>query len=367
MIIRKIIHVDMDAFFASIEQRDFPQYRNKPVAVGGTRERGVVAAASYEARKYGVHSAMPTVTARRLCPVLIIVPPRFDIYAQVSDQIMDILRTYTDLVEPLSLDEAFLDVTKNFKGMTSATLIAKAIKEEIRQKTQLTASAGVSINKFLAKIAADINKPDGIFVIEPGQAEAFIEKLSIEKFYGVGKATTERMHANGIYTGSDLKQRTRPELVRLFGKNGRFFYDIARAVDDRPVNPVSIRKSYGREQTFDRDVSEPDELMVKMDDIAMLVWQGLEEQHLAGRTLVIKIKYSDFIQVTRSRTVGEQLNDPDSIVLLAREMLQREFPLRQPVRLLGLTLTNFTGQEPEPDEEGQLELDFTGPAGGHDS
>ena len=358
MNIRKIIHIDMDAFFASIEQRDFPQYRSKPLAVGGTRERGVVAAASYEARKSGVHSAMPTVTARRLCPALIVVPPRFDVYSQVSVQIMEILRSYTDLVEPLSLDEAFLDVTKNFKGITSATLIAKDIKEEIRQKTFLTASAGVSVNKFLAKIASDINKPDGIFVIGPGEAQAFIEKLSIEKFYGVGKATADKMHAHGIFTGNDLKQRSRPELVKLFGKHGRFFYDIARAVDDRPVNPVSIRKSYSREQTFDNDLSEPDELNMKMEDIAMLLWQGLEEHQLSGRTLVIKIKYSDFVQVTRSRTVVEPLDDPDTIIALARDILSREYPLRQPVRLLGLTLTNFTGQEPENDDDDQLEFDF---------
>jgi len=357
MNIRKIIHIDMDAFFASIEQRDFPQYRSKPLAVGGTRDRGVVAAASYEARKFGIHSAMPTVTARRLCSTLIVVPPRFDVYSQVSDQIMEMLRSYTDLVEPLSLDEAFLDVTKNFKGINSATLVARGIKEEIKQKTQLTASAGVSINKFLAKVASDMNKPDGIFVIGPGEAEPFIEKLSIEKFYGVGKATADKMHAHGIFTGGDLKKLSRPELVKLFGKHGRFFYDIARAVDDRPVNPVSIRKSYGREQTFDYDVSEPDELKSKMEDLVSMLWQGLQEQQLSGRTLVIKIKYSDFIQITRSRTVSEPLDDPDAILSLAGEMLNREYPLRKPVRLLGLTLTNFTGQEPETDDD-QLVLDF---------
>jgi DNA polymerase-4 len=360
MDIRKIIHIDMDAFFASIEQRDFPQYRSKPVAVGGARERGVVAAASYEARKFGIHSAMPTVTARRLCPALIIIPPRFDVYVKVSDEIMEILRSYTHLVEPMSLDEAFLDVTGNRKGISSATLIARDIKEEIKRKTSLTASAGVSINKFLAKMASDMDKPDGLFVIRPEEAQAFIDNLKIEKFYGVGKATSDKMHANGIFTGNDLKQRSRPELVRLFGKHGRFFYDIARAVDERPVNPVSIRKSYGREQTFDSDVSDPGELNHKMEDIAMQLWEGLEEHQLRGRTLVVKIKYSDFVQITRSRTIGVPLDDPETIMAMAREIITREYPFRNPVRLLGISVTNLTGREPV-NEDDQLELDFNNP------
>ncbi len=355
--IRKIIHVDMDAFFASIEQRDFPEYRSKPLAVGGARERGVVAAASYEARKFGVHSAMPSVTALRLCPGLIIVPPRFDIYKSVSGEIMDILKTFSDLIEPLSLDEAFLDITNNKKGIPSATLIAGAIKTQIREQTGLTASAGVSMNKFLAKLASDMDKPDGLYVITPRQAQEFIDKLKVEKFFGVGKATAEKMHAHNIYTGSDLKQHTREELVRIFGKHGTFFYDISRSIDNRPVNPERIRKSYGKERTFNRDISEPEELYQKIDDIVTPLWNGLQKSSLEGRTLVLKIKYADFVQVTRSRTLDEALTDPGLIASLSKEMLRTEFPLRDSIRLLGVTLTNF-GDRDEPGSDGQLTISF---------
>jgi len=347
----------MDAFFASIEQRDFPEYRSKPLAVGGARERGVVAAASYEARKFGVHSAMPSLTALRMCPGLIIVPPRFDIYKSVSIGIMDILRSFSDLIEPLSLDEAFLDVTNNKKGIPSATLIAGAIKRQIREQTGLTASAGVSMNKFLAKLASDMDKPDGLYVITPEQAQEFIDGLKVEKFFGVGKATADKMHAHNIYTGGDLKQRSREELVRIFGKHGRFFYDISRTVDNRPVNPERIRKSYGKERTFNTDISEPEELYQKIDDIVTPLWKGLQQSRLEGRTLVLKIKYADFLQVTRSRTLDEAFTDPETISSLSKEMLGNEFPLRDSIRLLGVTLTNF-GESDEPASDGQLTISF---------
>jgi DNA polymerase-4 len=242
---RKIIHIDMDAFYASIEQRDQPDLRNKPVAVGGSSKRGVVTTASYEARKYGVHSAMPSVMAKQKCPGLILVEPRFEVYKSVSEQILKIFYEYTPLVEPLSLDEAFLDVTENKKGIPSATIIAREIKKEIKSETSLTASAGISINKFLAKVACDYNKPDGLFLIRPEEAEKFVENLAIEKFFGIGKVTAGKMHKMGIHSGRDLKKFSQAELINLFGKAGSYFYDMARAIDNRPVNPDRIRKSVG--------------------------------------------------------------------------------------------------------------------------
>ncbi|MCK5700612.1 MAG: DNA polymerase IV, partial [Cyclobacteriaceae bacterium] len=253
---RKIIHIDMDAFFASIEQRDNPDLLGKPVAVGGAGKRGVVAAASYEARKFGVFSAMPASIALRKCPELIFTKPRFDVYKEVSNQIRQIFLEYTDLVEPLSLDEAYLDVTENKKGLGSATIIAREIKSKINSTTHLIASAGVSINKFLAKVASDQDKPDGLYVIKPNQAESFVDGLAIEKFFGIGKVTAKKMHELGINTGADLKQISIEELVRRFGKVGRYYFDIARAIDKRLVNPNRIRKSLGAERTFEDDLIE---------------------------------------------------------------------------------------------------------------
>ena len=340
MDIRKIIHIDMDAFYASIEQRDFPEYRGKPLAVGGAGARGVVAAASYEARKFGVHSAMATLTAKKKCQVLIIVPPRFNVYKQVSREIMGIFYTYTDKVEPLSLDEAFLDVTLNKKNIPSATYIAREIKSLIKEQTTLTASAGVSFNKFLAKVASDIQKPDGLVVIKPEDAEKFIEALEIEKFYGIGKATAERMHKMGIYTGKDLKERPLEDLVKVFGKNGDFFYKIARAQDDREVETESIRKSYSKEQTFETDVDDLQILKERIEKIAVPLWKGLNRTGFKGKTITLKIKYADFIQVTRSRTLPRPVDDYQLLLSVVVELLGNEFPLRDKIRLLGIGLSN---------------------------
>src|SRR5690606_2708567 len=284
---RKIIHIDMDAFFASVEQRDNPELRGKPVAVGGTSRRGVVAAASYEARAYGVRSAMPTVVARRRCPQLILVKSRFDVYRAVSHQIREIFYTYTDLVEPLSIDEAFLDVTHVKQGPPSATLIAREIKARILKETGLTASAGVSINKFLAKLASDVNKPDGLTVILPEEAEAFVAALPVDRFYGVGPVTAERMRAMGIETGADLRARSEEELRKHFGKAGSHFYRIARALDDRPVRPDRQRKSVGAERTFEEDLIKEADLLKRLEYISAEVARRLERSGTTGRTVTL--------------------------------------------------------------------------------
>lgn len=354
--IRKIIHIDMDAFYASIEQRDNPEYKGKPLAVGGTGARGVVAAASYEARKYGIHSAMATLTAKKRYQELIVVPPRFNIYKRVSREIMEIFYAYTDMVEPLSLDEAFLDVTHNKKNISSATYIAREIKSHIKEQTALTASAGVSFNKFLAKIASDMQKPDGLVVIKPEESGRFIEALKIEKFYGIGKATADRMHKMGIFTGKDLKERSLEELVRIFGKNGEFFYKIARAQDDREVNTESIRKSYSREQTFDTDIDDLNTLKEKIEKIAVPLWKGLNRTGFKGKTITLKIKYADFIQVTRSKTIHNFVDDYQLFLSVVFELLENEFPLRYKIRLLGIGISN-TYKESK-DQPQQLTLDF---------
>ena len=301
--VRKIIHIDMDAFFASVEQRDNPELRGKPVAVGGSRERGVVAAASYEARKYGVYSAMPSAIAYRKCPNIIFVKHRFDVYKDVSNQIRKIFLDYTDLVEPLSLDEAYLDVTSNKKCMTSATLIAKEIRQRIKESTQLTASAGISINKFLAKTASDINKPDGITLIKPDEAERFIESLKIEKFHGIGKVTAKKMSRMGIHTGSDLKTKSLPFLQKNFGKAGIYYYNISRGIDDRIVNPNRIRKSLSIENTFDRNLTSLAEVKYELDNLSTSLFIRIEKSKSYGKTLTIKLKFDDFTQITRSKTI----------------------------------------------------------------
>ncbi|MDD2315286.1 MAG: DNA polymerase IV [Proteiniphilum sp.] len=357
---RKIIHVDMDAFYASIEQRDNPDYRGKPVAVGYGEKRGVVAAASYEARRYGIHSAMPSVTALRKCPHLIFVMPRFDHYRQVSSQIMQIFLEYTDKVEPLSLDEAFLDVTVNHKGNRSATLIAKEIKQKILNRTRLTASAGVSYNKFLAKIASDYKKPNGLFVIEPAEAEAFVEKLPVNKFFGVGRVTAARMEELGIKTGADLKQWSEVDLVREFGKAGITYYHFARGVDDREVESERVRKSLGAEETFFDDLSEMVDLLAALDQLAAEVQRRAEKKKFLARTLTLKIKYADFTVITRSRTVEHYIRTYSQLFDLGKELLLQVDDLQeQKVRLMGLTLKNADAEGSMLPAEGiQLSLDF---------
>ncbi len=350
----------MDAFYASIEQRDFPEYRGKPLVVGGSTRRGVVAAASYEARKYGIHSAMPTLTALHRYPDLIIASPRFDVYKQVSREIMQIFRSYTELVEPLSLDEAYLDVTVNRFNMPSATLIAREIKNKIRQATGLTASAGVSVNKFLAKVASDMDKPDGLFVIEPEQVESFIEGLPVSKFYGVGKVTAARMQELGIHTGSDLKEKSKAELIRLFGKNGSFFHDICRGIDHRTVNPERIRKSFGKERTFEDDLTSLEDANDVLLNIAEMVCRDLEKYGIKGKTLTLKVKFDDFTQITRSKTFQEYFNDERRIRDTALEIMASVFGPGTRIRLLGIILSNLeqAAAHREDDDREQLSFDF---------
>lgn len=348
----------MDAFYASVEQRDFPEYRGKPLAVGGSRERGVVAAASYEARKFGVRSAMPSATARRKCPHLIFAKARFDVYREVSHQIREVFFEFTDLVEPLSLDEAYLDVTENKPGFKSAIHIARLIKDEIKARTRLTASAGVSFNKFLAKTASDLDKPDGLSVILPDQALGFLEKLEIGKFYGIGKKTTERMHRMGIFNGADLKKLNEEALVASFGKAGRYYYRIVRARDERPVTPDRIRKSLGAERTFMEDLDLPAEMYHKLDEIAEKVSLRLAAARAKGRTITLKIKHSDFTLQTRSRTTGQWLYRKDELYRLACQLLHQPHLPEKPVRLLGISLSSLNTDEAEKERPQQLSIPF---------
>lgn len=352
--IRKIIHVDMDAFYASVEQRDNPAYRGKPLAVGGSRERGVVAAASYEARQYGVRSAMASALAYRKCPHIIFVKPRFDVYKKVSNQIRAIFHEYTDLVEPLSLDEAYLDVTVNKKGLPSATLIAKEIRQRILEKTGLTASAGISINKFLAKTASDLNKPNGQYLIKPDAAADFVASLPIHKFYGIGKVTAEKMHSLGIQNGADLRNWSETALVKQFGKSGRYYYQIARGIDTREVNPNRIRKSIGAENTFPEDLSTEKEMLEALEEIAAEVAGRLHKGQRQGKTLTLKVKFSDFVQITRSKTMSYSFSSLETIEQLGRELLVQEKLEGKEVRLLGLTVSSLDQSE----RRGQLTIQF---------
>jgi DNA polymerase IV len=338
---RKIIHIDMDAFFASVEQRDFAELRGKPVAVGGSSERGVVAAASYEARRFGVRSAMSSRIAKQKCPNLIFTKPRFEVYKQVSSEIREIFLEYTPLVEPLSLDEAYLDVTENLKGIATATEIAQEIKIRIKEKTSLTASAGVSVNKFLAKIASDYRKPDGLFVIKPSQAESFVETLEINKFHGVGRVTAEKMHKMGVFTGKDLREKSVAFLINHFGKVGRYYFDIARGVDNRPVNPDSIRKSVGVENTFNHDIFEPDELYRELDDIIEQLWRRMQRANAYGKSITLKIKFADFESLTRSRTSQLSVIDKSFLAKISYEMLNNLLPMPKGVRLIGISFSNL--------------------------
>ncbi|WP_353230800.1 DNA polymerase IV [Novosphingobium sp.] len=336
---RKIIHIDMDAFYASVEQRDNPDLRGRPVAVGGSAARGVVAAASYEARTFGVRSAMPSTRAARLCPALVFVPPRFDVYRAVSRQIHEIFRDYTALVEPLSLDEAYLDVTADDRGVGSATRIATRIRQRIAAQTGLTASAGVSYNKFLAKLASDQNKPDGLCVIRPGEGAAFVARLPVARFHGVGPRGAERMAALGVATGADLVQIPLDVLRVHFGAQADYLYRAARAIDLRRVEPDRPRKSVGGERTFDIDIGTGPALRAALADIAALVWARVEKAGARGRTVTLKLRSADFQTITRARSLPRAVAGLDEFAALGRELLDALLPLRQPVRLMGLTLS----------------------------
>jgi DNA polymerase-4 len=344
---RKIIHVDMDAFYASVEQRDNPQLRGKPVAVGGSQARGVVAAASYEARKFGVHSAMPSVTAKRRCPDLIFVPPRFDAYKAISFQIRKIFAEYTPIIEPLSLDEAYLDVTENLKGIKSATEIAEQIRRRIRAETELSASAGVSYNKFLAKLASDYRKPDGLFVITPEMGPEFVKTLPLRKFHGVGPATAAKMARIGIKTGADLSEPTLAFLQQHFGKAGTYYYWAARGIDERPVRADRIRKSVGAENTFAADLFTYEAARDELRDIVDKIWRYCEDSGVRGRTVTLKAKFANFRQITRSRTGQTPIGTRSELAQLGNELLATLFPVARGIRLLGLSLSSLmaTGTE----------------------
>ncbi|WP_029510573.1 DNA polymerase IV [Marinilabilia salmonicolor] len=349
--IRKIIHIDMDAFFASIEQRDNPELRGKPVAVGGSSNRGVVAAASYEARVFGVHSAMPSKIAARKCPGLIFVKARFEVYKADSAKIMDIFRDYTELVEPLSIDEAFLDVTTNKKGIPSATLIAREIKERIFQTTGLTASAGISINKFLAKIASDEDKPNGLFVIKPEEVTGFISRLAVDDFFGVGPRTARKMHDLGLFKGEDLRNADLQMLIRNFGKAGIFFHQIANGIDDRPIRPHRERKSVGIENTFHEDISTRDEMLTQLEKLEKGLWERIKKHGTFGKTVTLKVKYSDFDQITRSHSSSDPVINTGQLASVVKDLLNLANP-EKPVRLLGISVSNF----PPGEESGPLQL-----------
>lgn len=339
--LRKIIHIDMDAFYASVEQRDFPELRGKCIAVGGNEQRGVVATASYEARKFGVKSAMSSVVAKRKCPTLIFVPPRFKVYEEVSSQIREIFKEYTDLIEPLSLDEAYLDVTVNHKNMTIATDIAKEIKTRITQVTGLTASAGVSYNKFLAKIASDYDKPNGLFVVRPEMAERFVEELPINVFFGIGKVTAERMKQMGIHKGIDLKKLSLEKLIREFGKSGNYFYNIARGIDNREVNPTYIRKSSGSENTFWDDLTTLSQMQAGLSPLMDEVWQWSENKNTYGRTVTVKMKFNDFTVTTKSRSASFTIQNKELFERICFDLLEDAFNEAKPVRLLGVSISNL--------------------------
>lgn len=356
---RKIIHVDMDAFFASVEQRDNPELRGKPVAVGFDEPRGVVSTASYEARPFGVHSALSIQLAKRLCPSLIIVEPHFEKYKQVSAQVHEIFREYTELIEPISIDEAFLDVTINKKNMPFAVDIAREIKREIREKLSLTASAGVSYNKLLAKIASDYRKPDGLFVVHPNKAMDFVAQLPIEKFWGVGPKTALKMHQMGIFNGLDLRQCSLNHLKETFGKAGQIFYNFARAIDDRPVVIEHTRKSVGCERTFETDLTLRSAVIIELYHIVLELVDRLAKTGFKGRTLTLKVKYADFSQITRSLTQAKVLTRKSDILPLAKRLMaQVSYDINHPIRLLGLSVGNQ-----HPDDTGrpqwiQLDIDF---------
>lgn len=364
--IRKIIHVDMDAFYASVEQRDNPDLRGRPVVVGGSSKRGVVAAASYEARAFGVKSAMPSVTAQRRCPDLVFVPPRFEVYRSVSRQIREIFARHTDLIEPLALDEAYLDVTEDKQGIGSAVKIAKAIRAAIREETGLTASAGVSYNKFIAKLASDQNKPDGLCIILPEQGEAFVATLPVRRFHGVGPRTAEKMERLGIHSGADLRAMSEEWLQRNFGSSGSYLFKAARGIDHRRVNPSRERKSVGGELTYFNDKQNNEELRAALDEIIDIVWRRIENSGVQGRTVVLKARYSDFRTLTRSKSLPRNIYGRAEFAAIGHALLGQILPAEMGIRLLGLTLSGIdqsghdprTGAAAEPFVGAQPDLPF---------
>ena len=339
---RDIIHIDMDAFYAAVEQRDFPQYRNKPVVVGGDPDkRGVVATCSYEARKFGIHSAMACARAMRLCPNAIFVRPRFDVYRQISQQIRDIMFSYTDLVEPLSLDEAYLDVTHCKRSFGSPTLVAKAIKHEIQQVIGLTASAGVSYNKFIAKIASDMDKPDGLTLITQKQGQDFVKQLPVGKFHGIGPATESKMQDLGIYTGEDLLAWSLEELKAVFGKVSEYYYHAARGIDQRQVESHRQRKSIGSEKTYSEDVSDESEMLLRLEKLASEVWQDMQVKNISARTITVKVKFDNFTQVTRAVTLNQNISQLEDITSQLNELLLKAEVRGRRVRLLGVSVSKL--------------------------
>ena len=356
---RKIIHIDMDAFYAAVEQRDFPKYRGKPIIVGGSPDgRGVVATASYEARVFGVHSAMPCARARRLCPQATFIRPRFAVYRQVSQEIRAIFQSYTDLVEPLSLDEAYLDVSDSQLFQNSASLIAEDIRRTISQRTRLTASAGISYNKFLAKLASDINKPNGMYLITPEQGPAFIEQLPIGKFHGIGKSTEKKMKQYGIHNGADLKVLPLQELLAKFGKVGNYYYHIARGIDERQVQSERIRKSLSTETTFANDLSDTNEMLTHLNRLAAEVADDLAVKSIKGLTLTIKVRYADFQLVTRSQSFSRPFNRHDEMLPVLPQLLAKTEAGERKVRLLGVGVSNFVDAVADNSTMQQLELEF---------
>lgn len=355
---RKIIHIDMDAFYASVEQRDFPQYRGMPLVVGGPPEGrgGVVATASYEARKFGIHSAMPSKTAQRLCPDAIFVYPRFDAYKAVSKHIHEIFHRYTDMVEPLSLDEAYLDVTHDKQGIGYAMDIAKLIKEAIQKELSLTASAGVSINKFVAKIASDMNKPDGLTFIGPSKIEAFMEKLPVEKFHGVGKVTAAKMNAMGFFNGGDLKKMSREAMIQHFGKPGKFYYQIVRGIDNRPVQPHQETKSVSVEDTYQQDLTTSKMMLEELDVLSKKLSARLQHYQLKGRTVTVKFKFDDFTIMTRSHSLAVLISDKEHIMQTVKVILENAPLENKRVRLLGVGMSKFELPEPSKKDSSNIQL-----------
>ncbi|WP_425392192.1 DNA polymerase IV [Ekhidna sp.] len=348
----------MDAFYASVEQLDNPKLKGKPVAVGGNSQRGVVAAASYEARKFGVKSAMPSAKAAKQCPNLIFVKPRFPRYKELSSQIREVFFEYTDLVEPLSLDEAYLDVTENKIGLNSATLIAKEIKQKIQARTGLIASAGISYNKFLAKTASDMDKPDGLYVILPDEAEDFVSKLPVHRFHGIGKVTAEKMVKAGIFTGKDLKKKSLEDLKLRYGKSGQYYYNICRAIDHRMVQPTRETKSVSAERTFEDNIYELEDAIEEVDRIAHISFDRYQRSKASdGHTITIKLKYGDFRQITRSKTLEQAINNESEFVAIARQLMTEDLLDEHGVRLIGVGISNFRKDE-EPEQQSQLTLEF---------
>ena len=354
--VRKIIHVDMDAFYASVEQRDDPALRGQPVAVGGSSRRGVVAAASYEARRFGVRSAMPSITAKRQCPALIFVPPRFEVYRDISHQIRAIFRDYADEVEPLSLDEAYLDVSADKAGLGSATATARLIRRRIREETGLTASAGVSYNKFIAKLASDQNKPDGLTVIPPGRGAAFVQTLSIRRFHGIGPVTAAKMEGLGVFSGADLAAKDPLWLATHFGNSAEWLYNLARGIDHRRVKSNRPLKSLGGERTFFSDLVTDTEIREALAHVCTVVWDRAAKKGARGRTVTLKLRYADFRTITRARSVPSPIRDGAGLLAAGEAILAPLLPTEQGIRLLGVTLSKFEGEDEEEEAVGAADL-----------